>query len=134
LRVPKWTNGYQVLVDGVEVPVEEKYGYVSVSLQNGVVEILFNASVRMLKLNGKIAFKKGPYVLARDQKLGEDIAKPIEFAEKITVKAFENSVFDCDYAYKLQTKDGDVSLCDYAHVGKEYDSEDCNISVWLEQK
>ena len=134
LRIPTWTDGYQVTLDGNAVAVEEKDGYCAVNVQNGVVEVFFNAHVKMLKFNGKIAFKKGPYVLARDQKTGEDIAKPLALGEKIAVKAFENTAFDCDYAYKLLTEEGDVSLCDYAHVGKEYDTEDCNISVWLERK
>ena len=134
LRIPTWTDGYQVTLDGNAVAVEEKDGYCAVNVQNGVVEVFFNAHVKMLKFNGKIAFKKGPYVLARDQKTGEDIAKPLALGDKIAVKAFENTAFDCDYAYKLLTEEGEVSLCDYAHVGKEYDTEDCNISVWLERK
>ncbi|MBE7084437.1 MAG: hypothetical protein E7368_00095 [Clostridiales bacterium] len=134
LRVPTWTEGYQVFVDGNEVAVEEKDGYFKLAVQNNVVEIAFNAVVKMLKYHDKIAFKKGPYVLARDQKLGEDITTPVSLAEKLTIKAYKNELFDCDYAYKLQTADGEITLCDYAHVGKEYDSEDCNISVWLEKK
>ena len=68
-------------------------------------------------------------------KLGEDIAAPVPFLiGKPSVATFENTAFDCDYAYKLQTADGEISLCDYAHVGKEYDTENCNISVWLEGK
>ncbi len=134
LRVPTWTKEYQVFVDGIEVATEEKDGYISVDVENSVVDITFNAGVKMLKYNGKIAFKKGPYVLARDQKLGEDIAAAIALPEKLVVKTYENKIFDCDYAYKLQTEEGEISLCDYAHVGKEYDSDDCNISVWLETK
>ena len=134
LRVPAWTEGYQVLVDGNEVAVEEKNGYFTVAVQNSVVEIAFNAPIKMLKYHDKVAFKKGPYVLARDENLGEDITTPVSLAEKLTIKAYKNKLFDCDYAYKLQTADGEISLCDYAHVGKEYDSDNCNISVWLEKK
>ena len=134
LRIPTWTKGYQIYVDGLLMDEKEKDGYCTITVYNAIVDIVFNAPAKMLKFNGKIAFKKGPYVLARDQKLGEDIAKPLALSDDIVLKTFENKVFDCDYAYKLQTEDGEVSLCDYAHVGKEYDSEDCNISVWLETK
>lgn len=134
LRVPTWAKTCEVHLNGNVVPVEEKDGYVSVNVKNGVVEVFFNGGVKMLKYHGKIAFKKGPYILARDQKLGEDIAAPVQLPEELIVKTFQNTVFDCDYAYKLQTTEGEISLCDYAHVGKEYDSEDCNISVWLQTK
>ncbi len=134
LRIPKWTKGYQVFVDGIEVATDEKDGYIAVDVKDCIVDVTFNAGVKMLKYNGKIAFKKGPYVLARDQKLGEDIADAIALPENVVVTTYENKIFDCDYAYKLQTEEGEISLCDYAHVGKEYDSDDCNISVWLETK
>ncbi|MBR2903487.1 MAG: glycoside hydrolase family 127 protein [Clostridia bacterium] len=135
LRVPTWSPSAKIFVDGKrKCGIKAKDGYWTVKVEKSVVEIFFDSAVKVVELNGKVAFKKGPYVLARDQKLGEDIAAPIRLKEgSAVVSPFKNDVFDCDYAYKLQTKDGEISLCDYAHVGKEYDTEDCNIGVWFEQ-
>lgn len=136
LRIPAWSKKCKLYVDGKrKLCLKSKDGYWLVKVAKTTVELRFDSAVKVVNFNGKMAFKKGPYVLARDEKLGEDIALPVALkSDKAVVKAFKNTVFDCDYAYKLQTDDGEISLCDYAHVGKEYDSQNCNISVWLERK
>ena len=52
-----------------------------------------------------------------------------------SAKVVKNEVFDGNLAVKISTTDGGViTLTDYAQAGKNYDSDNCTISVWNDIK
>ncbi|MBO4355776.1 MAG: glycoside hydrolase family 127 protein, partial [Clostridia bacterium] len=86
------------------------------------------------RLNGKIAFTYGPYVLARDKaKEKKDI--------NVSVRPrYDNGVLRCKHLpcmpgesirILLETEDGNVLLTNYASCGKRWAEEEGIISVWL---
>ena len=86
-------------------------------------------------LNGKVEFERGPVALARDERFGEDLKATVAVSKKsggTVAKLVKNDKFYTNETVKIKTKDGEITLCDYSSAGKNYDSENCNMSVWNE--
>ena len=138
LRVPAWAEDFTVYVNGAKAIGEERDGYFVLKRiwRKDNVEITFKAPVKMWVLNKKIAFTQGPITLARDCRF-EDITKPVKIAAKngknVRAKRIKNTTFNSNVAYEIATKDGKITLCDYAQAGKNYDDENANITVWQER-
>lgn len=74
-------------------------------------------------------------MLARDERFGEVIKQPVAVPKKAGVaisKLVKNTTFYTNETIKVKTQNGEITLCDYSSAGKNYDSENCNISVWNE--
>lgn len=138
LRIPEWAEDFSVLVNGEKAQGEVKNGYFILQREWGKdkVELCFKAPVKMELRNNKIAFTQGPITLARDCRF-EDITKPVKIAVKngkaVRAKRIKNEVFSSNVAYEIATKDGKITLCDYAQAGKNFDDEECNITVWQDR-
>ena len=138
LRIPAWAEDFCVYINGERADGVEKKGYfvVNRAWNKDRVEISFKAPVKMWVLNKKIAFTQGPITLARDCRF-EDIKKPVAIAAKngknVRAKRVKNTTFNSNVAYEIMTKDGKITLCDYAQAGKNYDDENANITVWQER-
>ena len=52
----------------------------------------------------------------------------------VRTKRVKNTAFFANLAYEIQTKDGRITLCDYADAGKNFDDEDTLITVWQDVK
>lgn len=86
------------------------------------------------RLNGKIAFTFGPYVLARDAaKEPRDISAPIEPLYKDGALCFTPAPCRENEAVRLtlHTARGDVLLTDYASCGKNWNGPKSLITVWM---
>ena len=67
------------------------------------------------------------------------IPKPVPSAS-ITVKdgksvrarRVKNTAFDSNIAFELPTKNGAITLSDYAQAGKNFDDDDTGITVWMD--
>lgn len=134
LRIPDWSQSFAVKRNGGDACGEVRDGYYVLDgvWSDDEFAIETDADVRMIELNGKKAFMKGPYVLARDEKFGEDIVSAVRVDGKPVAVPFENTAFESGAAFKVKTLDGEISLCDYAHAGKRYDEEHTDVSVWLD--
>lgn len=138
LRMPDWSNVFNVTLNGEAANgnVEDGYYKIMGAWTNEQIEIKLDTQVKAVTRNGKIAFVKGPFVLARDERF-EDITKPIHVTARngkhVRVRAVKNDLFASNITYKKQTVNGDITLCDYAQAGKNYDDEHCNITVWQER-
>ncbi|MBQ9714498.1 MAG: glycoside hydrolase family 127 protein [Clostridia bacterium] len=135
LRIPAWAENFCVYVNGERAKGEEKNGYFVVNRpwNKDKVEVCFKAPVKMWVLNKKIAFTQGPITLARDCRF-EDISKPVAISVKngknVRAKRIKNTTFNSNVAYEITTKEGKITLCDYAQAGKNYDEENSKITVW----
>ena len=86
------------------------------------------------RLNGKLAFTYGPYVLARDEaKEKTDVTVTVTplYANGALCFTLLPCVQNESVRLLLQTQDGTVLLTDYASCGKRWAEEDGVISVWL---
>ncbi len=138
LRVPLWAEGFAVTVNGeiVDSVIEQGYMRLDRVWQSDRVEISFRAPVRMRVINGKIAFTRGAVALARDRRL-DDIRRPLDIKVKdgrsVRARRVKNPVFTSNASYEIQTRDGYITLCDYAQAGKDYDDEKSLITVWQDR-
>lgn len=86
------------------------------------------------RLNGKIAFTFGPYVLARDEaKDKKRITAPVRPRKKDGKLCYE--ILPCERGeqvrLRLKTTRGDVLLTDYASCGKHWHDSDALMTVWM---
>ena len=136
LRVPEWAEGFSVSVNGESLDGCASDGYLKITRAWGSdkVKVSFKAPMKLNVRNGKIAFTKGAITLARDERL-EDIRVPVSLAtvkdgKNMRAKEIKNTVFNSNAAYELTTKNGKITLVDYAQAGKNYDEDNCTITVW----
>lgn len=138
LRIPAWAEDFAVYVNGEKAKGEQKNGYLVITRawNKDKVELRFKTPVKMWVLNKKIAFTQGAITLARDCRF-EDITKPVAITARngknVRAKRVKNTLFNSNVAYEVATKDGKITLCDYAQAGKNYDDENANITVWQEK-
>lgn len=132
-RIPYWTDGYEVQVDGVAVDADVRDGYLCITREwsENYIELYFNTELRTIELNGKIAFCKAGYVLARTQEMEQDIRTAVGKVRNVSV--VEEKPFKSDILLNVQTDKAEIFLCDYAHAGKKFDEENCNITVWCDR-
>ena len=139
LRIPTWAEDFRVLVNGEIAQGEERNGYFIISRiwDKDRIDVRFKAPVKMRVINKKIAFTKGPIALAKDARLG-DINAPIDITARdgksVRTRRIKNNAFDSNLAYLIKTRDGEITLCDYAQAGKNYDDEKSEITVWIDCK
>ena len=125
----------KITVDGKEIDTIVADAYISLDREWGksVIELKYSAPIRERVLNGKVAFTKGPVVLARDIRL-DDIQKPLNIKAKdgkaLRAKLVKNQIFKSNATYKIHVGDSDILVCDYASAGKNYDSDSSCITVW----
>ncbi len=138
LRIPEWTKDFKVSINGGKVCFDPKNGYAAINAKNDdKITVSMPIGVNRKILNGKAEFERGPIVLARDERFGEDLAKPVSVPKKpggTVSKLVKNTDFYTNETVKVKTKDGEITLCDYSSAGKNYDSENCNMAVWNEIK
>ena len=135
LRMPTWAEKLTVTVNGETVDSHERDGYLVIEREWGrdKIELKLTAPVKMRVIGGKIAFTKGPIALATDRR-HRDPASPITVAAKdgktVRARRVENTVFKSNTSLELDTRDGIITLCDYAQAGKNYDDENTGLTVW----
>lgn len=134
LRVPDWSKEFTLFVNGEEVEISKTDGYLCINRnwQGEKVVLKLDTRVKMYRLNGRVAFMKGPYVLARDSRFNDNLNKAIckNKQDKIEAQTFKNTRFDNNVSIRLLAGENTVSLCDYAQAGKNFDEENSIISVW----
>lgn len=134
LRIPEWTEKFTVSLNGEKTEYTEENGFAAVTAENGdKIRISMPMKVVRKILNGKVAFERGPVTLARDERFCENIDKPVAVPAKsggAVAKLVKNTAFYTNETVKIKTKNGEITLCDYSSAGKNYDSENCNVSVW----
>ena len=126
LLAPTWGKA-RISINGEEVlPLEENGYFVLNRVWNDdQIKILFSRPVKIHACEDKIAFTKGPIVLAADSRLG-DVTAP--FTESTAAKTVKNVVFPNQLT--VEFPDG-KKLVDFADSGKNMDDPTERISVWL---
>jgi len=113
----------------------EEHGFIKVIKEWNIdqITVKFKSPVKMHLLNGKVAFTKGPITLARDCRL-DDIEKPLNITAKdgknVSAKIVKNINFYNNVTVSIKTNEGNILFCDYSSAGKNYDDDNCQITVW----
>ncbi len=140
LRVPAYSQTLSVTVNGEEVPVSGDYAVITREWQNGdEIVVMPDMSVRKITPadygvtdSPLVAYEVGPLVLARDNRFGDEIERPL--GEVVAIRPVENTAFSSDVCYELQEADGTVTrLAEDKACGKTW-NEDSLLSVWLSQR
>ena len=86
------------------------------------------------RLNGKVAFTFGPYVLARDEeKDNRRVTAPVRPRKKDGKLCY--ALLPCEAGeqvrLRLKTARGEILLTDYASCGKHWHDSDALMTVWM---
>ena len=136
LRVPGYVEGARVCVNGEPVPTAA--GYVTVTrLWKTGDTVTLTGSLPLVRhdLNGKIAFTRGPLVLARDQEKeggAPDLTEPCALAAETPTFLPPDDAYGELLRLTLPRTDGSaLLLTDYASCGKHWDKENARMTVWM---
>ena len=127
LRVPEWSNGPVISLNGDSVAVESGYCMMEADWSDGDEIILYcNPEITKIDLNGKSAFVYGNLVLARDEQKEEGDIKavftPVMEDGKLVADACVPEAGET-VRFLLKTQEGEVLLTDYASCGKKWMEE-----------
>ncbi len=138
IRIPEWAKNVEVTLNGEKLSGVKANEYLKIKKvwDNDKVVIKYDTPVTATVLNGKVAFTKGPIVLARDVRHGEilPINVKVKDGKTFRTKKVKNEKFNSNLTLKLKTKDEEITLCDYAQAGKNYDDKESLITVWNDIK
>ena len=140
-RIPSYAENFKVTINGENADYEIDKGYAVLRkvCDGDSVTVKFKAPIKAVKLNGKLAFYKGAITLARDERFGENMKKPVKTEIKKdgrvpSAKIVKNDKFDSELTAKRQTADGEyITLCDYSSAGKNCDDDNRTVSVWCDE-
>ena len=136
LRIPSWSTNTIVKYKDVNYPDSNSYFQIkSIFTNDDVIEILFDSSLKIIKQDNMMAFKKGPFVLARDERYDEDIDSPVlfDYTKPVVLKKIKTNKFKTIAEYQIKQKDTMITVCDYASAGKDWDRRDKKrITVWMD--
>lgn len=148
LRIPAWSAKTSLKVNGKSTKWNVGYTEISREWKKGdTIELSLDMRVRIIDApndkddkNAKLhkALVRGPIVLARDARLGEEIDGIVDFATDkngfAVVKASETANFFCNMEFAVKQNDGSViHVVDYASAGKTW-RRDSRTTVWMPTK
>lgn len=145
LRIPGWSRNTTVCVNGEAVDrvfagsclrldrVWRNGDEITLSLDMSITRILpedFGVSSQEASY---IAFRRGPLVLCRDARLGQNVDAAIMLEDEDVFQPDENVPFNHLTAWTLRTRQENVRLVDYASAGKTW-TEESRIAAWIPVK
>ena len=146
LRIPAWSLQTSLSVNGKPADIlPDAYADIEKMWQNGD-EILLELDMRTKIIHAAeidpqasaqaichVALQRGPVMLARDSALGEDIKKAVSIQNEngyAIVTPSQTADFSAEQEYKIKTKDGEITVIDYASAGQSWDP-DLPMTVWI---
>ena len=128
LRIPEWSKETSVSLNGAAISaMAGSYLEIRKTWKDDVIELQFDMRARCRTQDGFVSIKRGPIVLARDETLGGDITRPVNFdvtESEITVKKMG------DYYEVSEKNGGSFQMRDYASAGKQWDAP-YRIAAWF---
>ncbi|MBR5527456.1 MAG: glycoside hydrolase family 127 protein [Clostridia bacterium] len=148
LRIPAWSAKTSVKVNGKSIKVKSGYTEITrewtkgdeISMELDMRVRIVDAPVDKDDKNSKFhkALVRGPIVLARDARLGEEIDSVVDFATDkngfAVVKPTETAKFFRHLEYAVKQNDGSyIHMVDYASAGKTW-RRDSIMTAWMPTK
>ena len=135
-RVPFWSKASAVIIDGHEMAsADGQFFSVQRLFKNGdLIEVVFDVSLRVEKINGKVAFLWGPLTLARDtikESNSDFIKHPIAIngGMKIKRKIVPKKNGEQIRLTAALSGEQEILLTDYASCGRDWTDENSIVSV-----
>ncbi len=130
-RIPAWSKGSTVTLNGEKVESAESTCTLRRTWKAGdAISLSFALSGEKYLLNGKVAFKYGPFVLARDEAKGSDPSEKLKLTDLLLLLPITPTEEE-EVRLLLHTEKGEVLLSDYASSGKRWTEKKSRIAVWL---
>ena len=128
-RIPEYETP-RFFLNGKELKNDKNEGYFVINREwgNDIITIQFKFPIICHELNGKVAFTRGPIVLAEDSRFENEFAS-LEVTNK--GKLVKNSLFKTNETILLSNGE---KLCDFSSAGKNMDDPDSKIAVWISEK
>ena len=148
LRIPEWSEKTVLKVNGKKINVNKGYTEIEREWTSGdEISLSLDMRVRIVDApvdkddkNSKYhkALVRGPIVLARDARLGEEIDSIVDFAADkngyAVVKESNTAKFFRHLEYAVKQNDGSyIHVVDYASAGKTW-RRDSRVTVWMPTK
>ena len=138
LRIPYYAKDAKVRINGEErTAAEESFFTVDKIFEKDEIEIMFTPHLEVIepmsKEHRRIAFKYGPYVLARDLRFCGDTGEGIAFENAKDLNAVALESDSMDYRLRIRIKENDrviTEMIDYASAGKTL-NEKSLMEAWL---
>lgn len=128
-RIPSWAQKPVVSINGVEYTVNDSYMEIDRSWTDGdEISLEFGINLRLHRLNGKIAYTYGAFVLARDSYKQAEIDEPV-----CATTEYEMLTLGEGEYIRIRLKN-DVLLTDYQSCNKNWIDPNAYLSVWLDEK
>ncbi len=147
-RIPAWSEKTTLKINGKSQKVHIGYTEIErVWEKDDEITLSFDMRVRIIDAfddkddkNAKYhkALVRGPIVLARDARLGQEIDSLVDFATDkcgfAVVKETNNAKFARHLEYAVKQKDGSfITVVDYASAGKTW-RRDSRMTAWMPTK
>lgn len=129
IRLPEFAD--ESIINGKVYSGE--YADLSEEYNSGaVIEIKYKVGLKVLGLNGKVAFEYGAITLGTDSEKAErDIEKPIDIGEKPAYRSI-NGINGELLRVEIDLKNGEkLTLSDYQSCGKNKKKGNNNVTVWF---
>ena len=148
LRIPAWSEKTELQVCGEAVEaVPGGYARVERDWKPGDSAVLpLDMRVRVIRAAEidpdadaasicHAALQRGPVMLARDARFGEDVTEAVTLADADGFAEAEpvQADFPVRQAYRVKTAEGSVGVADYASCGQDWD-EALPMTVWITTK
>lgn len=145
LRIPPWSAKTRVTVNGEAVANVRPGGYLELDRtwkEGDLVEIDFDLSVRMHRLDHAVAFTRGPVVLARETRSGDVGEVLYEYPEDLAFSLVRNDNPDVwitcaavlPFGMHTENPDGQspaaATFVDYASAGNDWTSRN-QVRTWF---
>lgn len=146
IRIPSWSRKTAVKVNGEAIPVTAgSYARVERTWRQGdSVELLFDMTIQVIYATDldpdarpeaacHVALQRGPLMLARDSRLGEDVTAAVSLAESdgcVEAESSDTADFVRKAEYRIKTTEGYITVVDYASAGQTWE-KDKPVTVWI---
>ena len=132
LRRPAWCD--KMIVNGTDVQANGYYDISGNFCDNDEIQFDWKQTLRVHRLNEKVAFTYGAITLACDMaKSDRDIKAPVEVSEEPIYHILETKEDEL-VRIECETTEGRLLLTDYQSCGKDWLQEKNIITVWLNTK
>jgi DUF1680 family protein len=146
LRIPSWSEETGATVNGNAIKGIQKGEYLRLEREwadGDSISISFDMKTKLLhalkyeedpEAEYHVALKRGPVILARDARFGEDVGETVDIANEMDIVSVINSSdakFPALIEFKVPLKDGgSFHAVNYSSAGKTWDF-DSKMAAWL---
>lgn len=142
LRIPEWSAKSSVLINGRAVDGVTPGSYLRLErLWSSDDTVVLQLDMRIFTRTPAdfgvhepqpsfLAFQRGPLVLARDARLGQDVDQPVPLYAAFDAQPDHDVAFPHLYACRLTGAGESLRLVDYASAGKTW-NEESRMAAWL---